>query len=140
MRGRVGLSPGRSRAGEPDADGIIQPTQIVLFPGETVDLPGGQGSISFSEIRRFAALDVRWDPSVPWMGVFASLAFLGLAASLFLPRRRLWFRISPSSEGSLVEAAALSRGDDPRLPDILERVLKAVPEQRRTTTSERSDR
>lgn len=128
-----------SPIGEPNEDGGIDPTQIVLFPGETVDLPDGQGSITFSEIRRFAALDVRWDPSVPWMGFFAGLAFLGLAASLFLPRRRLWFRIDASSEGSTIEAAALARGDDPRLGSVLERVLKTVSDQRKESTKETSE-
>lgn len=126
--------------GEPNADGDIEPTQIVLFPGQTVELPDGQGSISFTEIRRFAALDVRWDPSVPWMGIFAGLAFLGLTASLFLPRRRLWFRITPTPEGSSIEAAALARGDDPRLRGVLKGVLEQVPDPSTTPTKERSRR
>ena len=58
-------------------DGTAIPLELELRPGETVDLPDGQGTVTFSELRRFAALDVRWDPSVPWMGVFAGLAFLG---------------------------------------------------------------
>lgn len=107
-------------------DGTAIPLELELRPGETVDLPDGQGTVTFSELRRFAALDVRWDPSVPWMGVFAGLAFLGLAASLFLPRRRIWLRITPSAGGSVVHAAALARGDDPGLQRELDRVAAAV--------------
>lgn len=107
-------------------DGTAEPLQIVLFPGQTVELPDGQGSITYTELRRFAALDVRWDPSVPAMGVFAGLAFAGLTGSLFLPRRRLWVRVVPVEGGSVVHAAALARGDDPRLASALERALSTV--------------
>ena len=72
----------------------------------------------------FAALDVRYDPSIPWMGLFAGIAILGLAGSLFLPRRRLWARITPAPGGAtVVTAAALARGDDPGLRAELDRVL-----------------
>src|SRR5690606_28438503 len=96
-------------------------------------------TVTFSELRRFAAFDVRWDPSVPWMGLFAGLAFLGLAASLFLPRRRLWLRIEPTSGGSVVHAAALARGDDPGLQRELDRVVAAIgdPPAARSTTAPR---
>jgi cytochrome c biogenesis protein len=107
-------------------DGTEIPLELELRPGETVELPEGQGSVTFSELRRFAALDVRWDPSVPWMGVFAALAFAGLIGSLFLPRRRIWLRIEPSASGSVVHAAALARGDDPGLQRELDRVAAAV--------------
>ncbi len=129
------------------SDGSEIPLELQLEPGQTVDLPDGQGTITFSEIRRFAALDVRWDPSVPWMGLFAGLAVAGLAASLFLPRRRIWLRVVPASAGgSVVHAAALARGDDPGLQRELDRVVGALGGSRPasggrgrgTTTSEAS--
>lgn len=117
---------GLEQAMDVTEDGAEFPLELELEPGETVELPDGQGSVTFSELRRFAAFDVRWDPSVPWMGVFAALAFLGLAASLFLPRRRLWLRIEPGESGTVVHAAALARGDDPGLQRELDRVVDAV--------------
>jgi cytochrome c biogenesis protein len=107
-------------------DGTEVPLELELRPGETVDLPDGQGTVTFGDLPRFAALDVRWDPSIPWMGVFAALAFAGLAASLFLPRRRIWLRIEPTASGTVVHAAALARGDDPGLRRELDRVAAAV--------------
>lgn len=107
-------------------DGTEVPVEIELRPGETVDLPDGQGTITFSELRRFAALDIRWDPSILWMGVFAGLAIAGLTASLFLPRRRLWLRIEAGERGSVVHAAALARGDDPGLQRELDRLVAAL--------------
>src|SRR5690625_7698556 len=74
----------------PDPDDPSQPAQVLLRPGETAELPDGLGTITLNDIPRFAALDVRYDPSILWMGLFAAIAIAGLAASLFLPRRRLW--------------------------------------------------
>lgn len=108
----------------PDPDDPDQPAEVMLRPGETVDLPDGLGTITLNDIPRFAALDVRYDPSIPWMGLFAGIAILGLAGSLFLPRRRLWARITPAPGGAtVVTAAALARGDDPGLRAELDRVL-----------------
>jgi len=70
------------------------------------------------------------------MGLFAGIAFLGLAASLFLPRRRVWLRVRPASGGSVVQVAALARGDDPGLQRELDRVVAAVaPDARRRSTT-----
>ncbi|WP_022917157.1 cytochrome c biogenesis protein ResB [Ruania albidiflava] len=108
----------------PDPDDPSQPAQVLLRPGETAELPDGLGTITLNDIPRFAALDVRYDPSIPWMGVFAGIAIAALAASLFLPRRRLWARIIPGPGGTtVVTAAALARGDDPGLRAELDRVL-----------------
>ncbi|GAB2974761.1 cytochrome c biogenesis protein ResB [Actinotalea caeni] len=127
---------GLTQATTETADGTEVPLELVLRPGESVELPDGQGSVTFSELRRFAAFDVRWDPSVPWMGLFAGIAFLGLAASLFLPRRRVWLRVRPASGGSVVQVAALARGDDPGLQRELDRVVAAVaPDARRRSTT-----
>jgi cytochrome c biogenesis protein len=123
-----------------DHDGEQVPVQLVLRPGETVELPDGQGSVELSpQILRFAALDVRWDPSVPWMGLFAGLAFAGLIGSLFLPRRRVWVRIEPVPGGSVVHAAALARGDDPGLRRELDRVLAPVTPRRRPADGEQEE-
>ncbi len=103
------------------------PYRAVLRPGETVDLPDGRGTISFTGLPRYVALDLRYDPSIVWMGVFATLAFGGLIGSMFLRRRRIWLRLVPAADGTtMVEAAALARGDDPGLARALDRVLTAM--------------
>ncbi|HLR28284.1 MAG TPA: cytochrome c biogenesis protein ResB [Ruania sp.] len=114
-----------------DPDDPDQPLRLVLKPGESVDLPDGLGTVTFNEIPRFAAFDVRYDPSILWMGVFAGIAMAGLAASLFMPRRRIWARLIPGPGGTtVVTAAALARGDDPGLRRELDRVLAPLePEQ-----------
>nr|WP_324650033.1 cytochrome c biogenesis protein ResB [Georgenia sp. H159] len=100
--------------------------KILLEPGQEVELPDGLGTISFDTLPRFAALDLRYDPSLTVLLVSALLAMAGLAASLFAPRRRLWVRTTHDDGRTVVEAAALARGDDPGLERELERVMTAV--------------
>ncbi|WP_309134302.1 cytochrome c biogenesis protein ResB [Cellulomonas sp.] len=107
---------------------------LYLRPGETVELPDGLGTVTFEDLPRFVALDLRHDPALLGVLVFALLAFAGLAASLFAPRRRLWLRASPAPEGTggdaaagtVVDAAGLARGDDIGLQPELDRVLDEV--------------
>lgn len=86
-----------------------------LTLGETVDLPDGLGTVTFDDIRRFASLDVSYNPGGVWVLLFALLALAGVTTSLLVPRRRVWVR--QTADG--FEVAALARGDDP----ILEKVL-----------------
>ena len=39
-----------------------KPLLIRLAPGQTYELPGGRGSITFDSVRRWAGLSVRYDP------------------------------------------------------------------------------
>ncbi|QZN87330.1 cytochrome c biogenesis protein ResB [Cellulomonas sp. C5510] len=108
-----------------------RPLTLYVRPGETVDLPDGLGTLTFDALPRFVALDLRHDPSLAWVLTFAMLAFAGLAASLFAPRRRVWVRASPAPEGdegpgsgrTVVTAAALARGDDVGLQAELDRAV-----------------
>ena len=113
-----------------DASG--KPVTLYLRPGDTVTLPDGLGTLTFDGMRRFAAFDLRKDPALGWLLAFALTALAGLATSLFVPRRRLWVRASPSTPDqdqgptTVVTAAGLARGDDVGLAPELGRVLEAV--------------
>lgn len=104
---------------------------LYVRPGQTVELPDGLGTLTFDDLPRFVALDLRHDPSLAWVLVFSLLAVAGLGASLFAPRRRLWVRATPrpsQDEGpdgpvTVVSAAGLARGDDVGLQPELDRVL-----------------
>jgi cytochrome c biogenesis protein len=119
-----------------------------LRPGQTVRLPGGKGSVTFERLERFAGLTVRHDPGRRWVLGGGVAAMLGLATSLFVPRRRVFVRVLPAGpEGSgpagsggagppvsgagapprtLVEVGALARGEDTGLDDEITRLLAAV--------------
>lgn len=86
---------------------------------KTFKLPHGKGSISFEGVDRFIGIEVRHDPSKGWVGLFAVLAVIGLATSLFVPRRRVWVKFDEpeddSGSGRIIEVGLLARGEDARL-------------------------
>ena len=89
---------------------------LELSPGETVDLPNGLGTIEFTDVKRFASLDIHHDPSQLWVLGFALLVVAGLLTSLFIPRRRVWVKVV----GQRLEYAGLARGEDPTLESAVE--------------------
>jgi cytochrome c biogenesis protein len=89
---------------------------IELHLGEAAKLPNGLGSVSFDSLRRYASLDIDYNPGQGWVLLFALLALAGLMMSLLVPRRRVWVK---RTDGGF-EIAALARGDDP----LLERVIR----------------
>ncbi|MGI4895609.1 MAG: cytochrome c biogenesis protein ResB [Janthinobacterium lividum] len=109
-----------------DANGDV--LAIRLSPGQTTQLPNGLGSVSFEGVERFASLDVRYTPGQTEALVFALLATFGLVLSLFLPRRRVWVQVTPTSGGSAVAVGGLARGNDAGLSDEVEGVLARLQE------------
>jgi cytochrome c biogenesis protein len=95
---------------------------VMLGLGETKELPGGLGSVTFNGLKRFASLDLAYNPGQVWVLFFAILAFVGLAISLSIPRRRIWVR---KFDGGY-EVAALARTDDPKLEDIVAELVQTV--------------
>ena len=83
--------------------------------GETVKLPKDLGTVTFDGLKRFASLDVDYNPGGVWVLVFALLALAGVATSLLVPRRRVWIRQTETG----FEVAALARGDDPALEKVV---------------------
>lgn len=90
------------------ADG--QPYLIELRPGGSVELPDGLGTLTWESLPRFVALDLRADPSLPWLLTAALLALGGLSLSLFGSRRRVWVLLTPVT----ADAAAGTRVKAPR--------------------------
>jgi cytochrome c biogenesis protein len=107
------------------ADG--QPARLLLKKGAAMALPDGAGSISFDGLKRYAAFDVRSDPTKGWALGAALVALAGVTASLFVRRRRLWVRVSEDDQGrTVVEVAGLARGEDAGLGDEAKAVLAAA--------------
>ena len=107
------------------ADG--QPLKVLLAPGTTAPLPDGAGSVSFDGLTRYAALDIRRDPSKGWALGSALLALGGVTASLFVRRRRVWVRATPDEDGRLIlTVAGLSRGDDATLGAEVTAIARAT--------------
>lgn len=110
-----------------------QPWSAILAPGQQVGLPGGLGTVRFDGVRRFAAFDVRHDPTKDWVLLTSVLALAGLTTSLFVPRRRVWVRALPGDGGrTVVEVAGLSRRDgDTGLAGEVDAVLAQLVKESR---------
>ena len=98
----------------------IEKESLELRPGDTVDLPNGLGTITLEAVPRYASFDVMQNPAQIWILVFALVSLGGLMWSLFVPRRRMWVKATPSEDGVLLEYAGLARGDDPALSRAVE--------------------
>lgn len=106
------------------------PAAQALRPGDRMKLPGGAGSLTFDGLKEWASFQVASNPSnstALWSSV---LAGLGLTASLFIRRRRLWVRVRPAAgTGGEIEIAGLERTASARLT---EEVADLVAELRRS--------
>ena len=103
---------------------------VQLKLGQTQNLPDGLGTVSFDSLRRYASLDIDYNPGQGWVLLFALLALAGLIMSLVIPRRRVWVKIVDGG----FEVAALARGDDP----MLERVVTGLGSQLKPKSSKKS--
>ena len=105
-----------------------QKFSAALKLGQKVDLPGGLGSVSFDGLERYAAFDVRHDPTKIWVLIAAVTALTGLTVSLFIRRRRVWVRAGAGSDGrTVVQVAGLARTEDGGLLAEVQTVLNALP-------------
>ena len=101
------------------------PLRIWLEPGQTYQLPGGRGSISFDGVQRFAGLSIRHDPGKFVTLVAALLALAGLICSLVVRRRRVFVRVSPGAAPgrTVVAVGGLAKGDDDGLQELVDRLV-----------------
>jgi cytochrome c biogenesis protein len=127
-------------AGPGAADGT---SALRLKPGESAQIPGGLGSITFENkapasdssnlsesVQRFASFDVHRDPTQGWVLFFSICVLAGLLTSLFIPRRRLWIKVVELSGGRLrIEYAGLARGEDPTLDAAVSAIAQRHSQQ-----------
>jgi cytochrome c biogenesis protein len=90
--------------------------------GETVDLPNGLGTVTFDSIKRFASLDIAYNPGQVWVLLFSLLALGAVTVSLVTPRRRVWVKKTAAG----FEVAALSKRDDPKLEEVVRELTKEI--------------
>jgi cytochrome c biogenesis protein len=95
---------------------------IELALGQSAKLPDGLGSVSFDSLRRYASLDVDYNPGQGWVLFFALTSVFGLILSLLIPRRRVWVKMVDDG----FEVAALARGDDPALTQVVEEIAATL--------------
>ena len=97
-----------------------------LVPGETWQLPEGQGTVEFTGFKQWASFAIAKDQGKAWALVASVLAIIGLTLSLLIPRRRAWLRVWTNESGdTLVEVAGLAKTEAPGLQDEIAK-LSAV--------------
>ncbi|KJY29579.1 MULTISPECIES: cytochrome c biogenesis protein ResB [Streptomyces] len=123
-----------------------------LLPGETMTLPDGAGTVKFEGIERWATFSVTHQPASGLALAGAVIAIGGLAASLFVQRRRIWVRAVRGADGvTVVEMAGLGRSESAKLPEELSALSAALyetapsparsaPADAGTTTEEEGER
>jgi cytochrome c biogenesis protein len=89
-----------------------------LKPGETFSYP--EGSITFEAFAPWINLQIVDDPGKSYALYGAIAAILGLLASLFGRRRRIWIRITTTG---VVEVAGLAKNGAPGLPAEIEKFV-----------------
>ena len=161
-QGDLGIDSGTPRSVYVlDTEGMEQLTggdtgtdSIELQPGQTQDLPNGMGTITFEDespegtaesdftesVKRYVSLQVHHDASSIWVLVFAVLAMVGLGLALFVPRRRMWIKATPTDDGVSLEYAGLARGEDPTLAaavdDLVAGHARLLDDPRRAAASD----
>ena len=122
------------------ADGTganAQPLRLLIKPGQTIQLPGGRGSITLDSVDRWAGLSIRYDPGkeLALAGAFAALA--GLIASLVIRRRRVFVRVRSSEalgRRTVVSVGGLAKSEDPGLGAVIEDLLSTIADRTGTKT------
>jgi cytochrome c biogenesis protein len=101
-----------------------------LLPGETMTLPDGAGTVKFEGVERWATFSITRQPGSGLALAGAVAAILGLAASLFIQRRRVWVRAVTGRDGvTVVEMAGLGRSESAKLPEELSALAATLHQQ-----------
>lgn len=118
-----------------DANGVVE--QKLLSVGQTMTLPNGLGSITYTGTRQWVSLQVTHDPGRLPALVAAVVAILAIITSFFVRRRRVWVRASAADGGrTVVEVGGLTLGNPTREFDEILAELRNAPD---TSPEERPD-
>ncbi|WP_344928494.1 cytochrome c biogenesis protein ResB [Streptosporangium carneum] len=137
--GDLGLKNGRPQSVyelEPTSLKKMKPLVMKADPlavGKKLDLPNGAGSIEFTGVKEWIALQITHDPGRLPAFVASALAVVGLVLSLTVRRRRVWVRIgSASSEGRReqdrgpVEVGGLTRTEGSDFSEEFAEIVSAL--------------
>jgi cytochrome c biogenesis protein len=80
-----------------------------LAPGQSIKLPDGAGTLTFTGYRQWISLAITYDPGQLPALIAAITALAGLLISFLVRRRRVFVRVHPAGDGSKVEFGGLPR-------------------------------
>jgi cytochrome c biogenesis protein len=83
-----------------------------LAPGQSMKLPDGAGTLTFTGYQPWISLAITYDPGTLPALLAGVAALLGLLLSFFVRRRRMFVRAYPDADGAtVVDVAGLVRSD-----------------------------
>jgi cytochrome c biogenesis protein len=83
-----------------------------LAPGQSIKLPHGMGSLTFTGYRQWISLAITYDPGQVPALIAGLVAIAGLLLSFLVRRRRMFVRAQARPDGrTLVELGGLARSD-----------------------------
>jgi cytochrome c biogenesis protein len=140
-RGDLGLDTGVAQSVYAlDDSKLDKVATAALGIGDTMVMPGGKGSITFSGVEQWASFQVTYDPGKRLVLAAAVVMILGLLLSLRVRRRRVWVRADRDEAGrTVIEAGGLGRSDSGAFVDEfadLVTQLKAVTPPPAASTKE----
>ncbi|GHC14069.1 MULTISPECIES: cytochrome c biogenesis protein ResB [Streptomyces] len=110
------------------ADG--SPFAQALRPGDRMQLPGGAGSLTFDGIKQWASFQIARNPSNSTALWSAVAMGLGLCASLFVRRRRVWVRAEAMLSGRVrIVVAGLDPGGTDRTAEEVAELAEELRER-----------
>jgi cytochrome c biogenesis protein len=92
-------------------------TQLPVAPrplaaGQSIKLPGGAGTLTFTGYRQWISLAITYDPGQLPALIAGVAALAGLLLSFFVRRRRVFVRAYPGPDGqTVVDVGGLARSD-----------------------------
>ena len=83
-----------------------------LAPGQSIKLPDGDGTLTFTGYRQWISLAITYDPGTLPALIAGMTALAGLLLSFFIRRRRMFVRARPGPDGrTVVNVGGLARSD-----------------------------
>ena len=91
-------------------------TQLPVAPrplavGQSIKLPGGAGTLTFTGYQQWISLAITYDPGQLPALIAGLCALAGLLLSFFIRRRRMFVRAYPGPGGTVVDVGGLARSD-----------------------------
>jgi cytochrome c biogenesis protein len=114
-RGNLGLNSGVTQSVyQLDTTGMtrVATATQVLTAGQSMKLPNGEGTLTFTGYKQWASLQVTYDPGQVPALISAIVALAGLLLSFLVRRRRIFVRTYADEAGhTTVDVAGLARSD-----------------------------
>ncbi|SDG44068.1 cytochrome c biogenesis protein [Sinosporangium album] len=113
-----------------------------LNVGDTIELPNGAGSITYTGVKQWITLQTTYDPGrVPAL-IASVIAVIGLILSLGVRRRRVWVRLAEVKDGNgtVVEVGGLTRteGGDAAFAGEFDDIVRALGARSAGTAGEKN--